>query len=133
MKKLLQLGQKAFFISIIFTILDYLAHSFIETLAITSYPISIIHGYPLVNYAIVKFLWSVVLITMLLWLFTKIKLVDKNPFIEGLIIIVVTVLSLQIRYTYLGYSTEFNKLNLITHIITLGLSVLIINYYFTED
>lgn len=132
MKNLLKFGQKAFFISLLFIVLDYIVHRLYEPLAVTSYPYNIIGGHPLLNYAIVKFLWCLVIITALLWLLSKVKLADKNPFIENLIIIIVVVLSLQLRYTTM-FSHNFNMWNLGNHVLTLGLSLLIIKEFFGED
>jgi len=128
-----QIGFKAFAVSFMFTTYDYIAHLMFKSLKIVSYPYNIIVDSPLVNYAIVKLITTFIIIFVVLWLIHLIGL-DFGLHFENVITLLIVVFALQFRYTTIhGYSSDFNTLNFINHIITFGLSLFTFWYFEGDD
>ena len=113
-------------ISVIFTLLDALAHYFYEPLEIYFYPL---HFFgiqsALINYAISKLVSSTILLFILFYAFSKTKL-SRN--IQFNLITLIVVILLEIRYIIGGqYTPTWHLLNFINHYLTLIVAVYIVN------
>lgn len=93
-------------ISLIFTLIDYMLHDAIDFLAVTYYSIPsqfVYLGYsPLVWYAIGKFLGTILLGLIGLYIIPKFKVGRRY---KALFLTLLIVLPLQLRYLYGGYYT----------------------------
>ncbi|HLC60860.1 MAG TPA: hypothetical protein VJJ52_05525 [Candidatus Nanoarchaeia archaeon] len=114
-------------ISVIFTLLDALAHYFYEPLEIYFYPL---HFFgiqsALINYAISKLVSSTIILFILFYIFEKTKL-SKHA--QNNLITFIVVILLEIRYIISGYYTpKWHVLNFINHYLTLIVGIYIIKH-----
>lgn len=126
-----EIGLKALSVSIIFTTFDYLIHLWVKSLKIVNYPYQILGDNPLLNYALVKLVASFIIIFVVLWLISLVGL-ELGLLVENIIVLIILVFALQFRYSALGYSENFNVLNLFNHVVTL-LVALFTYWYFGGD
>ncbi len=115
-------------ISLIFTLIDYMLHDAIDFLAVTYYPIPSQFVYldysPLVWYAIGKFIGTIVLGAIGLYIIPKFKATRQYKTLSLTLFII---LPLQLRYLYgWYYTTNWHILVLLLHFFILYHSL---NYF----
>lgn len=122
----------SFLIALVFTILDGLVHAFYEPLEIYDYPF---HFFwiqsPLVNYAISKLLASSALLFIMFYLFAKTSLSKNKQYVWITLILVAL---LEIRYIFSGhYTTTWHVLNVINHLVTLTIGMVVVKRFGSSE
>lgn len=113
---------KSGIIATIFTAFDYISHTFLKSLEITSYPFQYYStATPIINYAISKLLFTFIALVILFYVFNYFK---SKPAIQYGVSLVLIIGFLQVRYMSLNsyYTSQFHTLNLINHIITYSIA-----------
>ena len=115
----------SFLISAVFTLLDSLVHYFYEPLEIYYYPFHFFGVQSaLANYAASKLISSTILLFILFYIFSRIKL-SKN--IQYNLITLIVVILLELRYIVSGYYTPtWHILNFINHYLTLVIGIYLV-------